>query len=279
MRAVVLAPRPLTRSPVAGLPGAVLLIPSGLSLAYLLVPVLGLAVAALGSGSAVRALGTPGVGEAIHLTLLTSSLCAAVAALLGTPLAYALGRRKFRGQRVVETVLELPLVLPPVVGGVALLVTFGRRGLLGPTLGALGIELPFTTTAVVLAQLFVAGPLYVASARLGFAAVPHEVFEAAAIDGASGWQQFRYVALPLAIPSVVTGAILCWARATSEFGATLLFAGNLPGRTQTLSLAIMTALESNLDAALALSVLLLLISLGVLGGVRLLSASRGVSAW
>jgi len=266
-------PRPPSGGSYSGTP-LPLLVPVGLAVTYLLVPILGLVGTALVSGSFGRVLGAPGVGAAIGLTLLTSTLCAGIAALVGTPLAYALGRWEFRGRRVLETVLEFPLVLPPVVAGVALLVTFGRRGLLGPSLRTLGIELPFTTAAVVLAQLFIAGPLYVASARLGFASIPHEILEAAAMDGASGWQQFRHVALPLALPGLVSGAILCWARATSEFGATLLFAGNLPGRTQTLSLAIMTALESNLDAALVLSVVLLVISCGVLGGVRLLSASR-----
>lgn len=253
---------------------AALLVPSGLAVTYLLLPILGLVGVAVASGSLGRILGAPGVQGAIRLTLLTSSLCTGIAALVGTPLAYALGRWEFRSKRLLETALELPLVLPPVVGGVALLVTFGRRGILGPSLSAVGIELPFTTAAVVLAQLFVAGPLYVASARVGFGAVPPELLEAAAIDGASSWQQFRHVAFPLAMPGLVGGAILCWARATSEFGATLLFAGNLPGRTQTLSLAIMTAMETDLRAALALSVVLLALSFGALGGVRVLEASR-----
>jgi molybdate transport system permease protein len=157
-----------------------------------------------------------------------------------------------------------------VAAGVALLMAFGRGGVLGTPLGLLGIELPFTTAAVVLAQLFVAGPFYIRGAKLGFMAIEPEIEEAAAIDGASPWSSFWYVTLPLALPGMAGGAVLCMARAVSEFGATLMFAGNFPGRTQTMSLAIMAALETDLTAALALAVLLIATAAGVLIFSRLL---------
>jgi molybdate transport system permease protein len=146
------------------------------------------------------------------------------------------------------------------VAGLALLLTFGRNGLLGPALGSLGIELPFTTAAVILASMFVATPFFVRAARSGFLAVPPELEEAGRIEGASEWQLFRYITAPVAAPSLFGGAILCWARALGEFGATIMFAGSLAGRTQTMPLAIYAALETDLDAAIALSVLLLAIS-------------------
>ena len=160
--------------------------------------------------------------------------------------------------------IDLPLVLPPVVAGIALLLAFGRRGVLGDELHLIGITLPFTTAAVVIAQVFVAVPFYVRSAKVGILAVPRDIEEAAAIDGADGWTVFRDVTLPLALPGLAGGAVLCWARALSEFGATLLFAGNFQGRTQTMPLAIMGAYTSDLDAALALAVVLLVLCTGVL---------------
>jgi molybdate transport system permease protein len=159
-----------------------------------------------------------------------------------------------------------------VTAGVALLMAFGRRGVLGPQLEAVGLELPFTMAAVVLAQLFVAGPFYIRGAKLGFLAVEPEVKEAAAIDGASPWASFWYVTLPLALPGLASGAVLCLARAVSEFGATLMFAGNFAGRTQTMSLAVMSALETDLSAALALAVLMVGTAAVVLVLSRLLTS-------
>jgi molybdate transport system permease protein len=205
--------------------------------------------------------------EALWVTGLTTGATVLTALLAGTPLAYLLARHHFPGKWLVETATDLPLVLPPVAAGVALLMAFGRRGVLGPSLAVLGIELPFTMTAVVLAQLFVAGSFYIRGAKLGFAAVDPELEEAASIDGASGWVCFRYVTLPLALPGMTSGLVLCLARAVSEFGATLMFAGNFAGRTQTMSLAIMAALETDLSAALALAVVLI----GVAAVVLLLS--------
>jgi molybdate transport system permease protein len=202
--------------------------------------------------------------DALWVTGLTTGATLLIALIAGTPLAYLLARRHFPGKWVVETATDLPLVLPPVVAGVALLMAFGRRGVLGPSLAVLGIELPFTMTAVILAQLFVAGSFYIRGAKLGFAAVDPELEEAAAMDGASAWGRFWYVTLPLALPGITSGIVLCLARAVSEFGATLMFAGNFAGRTQTMSLAIMAALETDLSAALALAVLLVGIAAAVL---------------
>jgi molybdate transport system permease protein len=197
---------------------------------------------------------TPAVRQAMVLSLATSNIAMLAAVLLGTPAAYLVARRRFPGRRALETVLDLPTVLPPAVAGLALLLAFGRRGLIG---GPLGLELTFTPAAVVLAQLFVASPFFVRAAALGFAAVEPELLQAAALDGAGAWRRFRHVALPLAWPALLEGAIMAWARALGEFGATIIFAGNLPGRTQTMPLAIYLGFELELDMALTLSVILL----------------------
>ena len=175
---------------------------------------------------------------------------------------------------MIEILIDLPLVLPPVVAGVALLMAFGRQGLLGHQLSVLGIVLPFSTAAVVMAQLFVSVPFYVRGALLGFRLVPRDIEEAAEIDGATTWQTFRHITMPLALPGIASGAILCWARAVSEFGATLMFAGNISGRTQTMPLAIMTAMETNLNSALALAVLLVVAAALVLVVSRFFTAER-----
>ena len=164
--------------------------------------------------------------------------------------------------------MDLPIVLPPAVAGLALLLTFGRRGMLGPTLGAFGIELPFTTAAVIVASFFVAAPFYVRAGRSGFLGVPREYEEAARVEGASEWQVFRHITLPVAAPALFGGAVLCWARAVGEFGATIMFAGQFLGRTQTMPLAIYSALESDANAALSLSLVLLAISAGLLIAFR-----------
>jgi molybdate transport system permease protein len=241
----------------SALPGMLLAIFLGL-------PLLGLLLRALGAGGLLDAMHRPIVLEALRLSLLTTLLVLLVALLLGSPLALLLARSRVRGIGLLDSLIDLPIVLPPAVAGLALLVTFGRRGLLGGPLGAVGIELPFTTAAVVLASLFVAAPFYVRAARSGFLAVPRELEEAARVEGASEWQVFRYVTAPVAAPSLFGGAILCWARALGEFGATIMFAGQFPGRTQTMPLAIYAALESDTDAALGLSVMLLVISFALL---------------
>jgi molybdate transport system permease protein len=212
------------------------------------------------SGSLPGILLSPQAGAALRVSLLTSLVSTVAAILLGTPLAYALARIRFWGRAWIELLVDLPIVLPPSVAGLGLLLAFGRRGLLGSTFEFLGIALPFSSTAVVIAQLFVAGPLFVRAARIGFAAIDKQQEEAALAEGASQLQIFRFVMLPAALPALVSGALLCWARALGEFGATILFAGNLIGRTQTMPLAIYTALETNRDVAIALSLLLLFVS-------------------
>jgi molybdate transport system permease protein len=223
------------------------------------------------SGAAVWAsLAQPEAWQAIRLSLTTTSITAGLTLLLGTPLAYLLARRNFPGRQAVDTLVELPTVLPPAVAGVALLVAFGRMGMIGIWLASAGISLAFTTAAVVMAQVFVAGPLFVKTLAVGFAAVDSELEQAAAIDGASRWQTFRHIAVPVAFPAALSGIALTWARALGEFGATILFAGNFPGRTQTMPLAVYIGFETNFDVALALSAILIAVSFLVLVLVKLL---------
>lgn len=204
------------------------------------------------------------VGQAVRLSLWTSSVTMLLTFVLGTPVAYLLARREFRGRNLLDTLIDLPTVLPPAVAGVALLMAFGRRGLVGSLLAEAGITLAFTPTAVILAQLFVAGSLYVKSAAAGFARIERELEEAARLDGAEEWGVLWYVILPLSRGSLLTGAVLTWARALGEFGATIIFAGNFPGRTQTMPLAIYLGFELDLNVALTLSIILLTFSFGTL---------------
>lgn len=208
------------------------------------------------------------VAQAIALSMVTTSTTTLLTIVGGTPLAYLMARRRFRGWAALDTLIDLPMVLPPSVAGIALLVAFGRRGLLGPYLVDAGIEIAFTQTAVVLAQTFVAAPFYVKAAMAGFAAVERELEQAAALDGASPLGVFRYVTLPLAGTALLSGAVMTWARALGEFGATIIFAGNFPGRTQTMPLAIYLGFELDLSVALTLSVILLAASFGVLFVVK-----------
>ncbi len=206
----------------------------------------------------------PQVRQAINLSLVTTLLSTLATLLFGTPLAYWLARHHFRGRALIDTLLDLPMVLPPSVAGIALLIAFGRRGLLGAYLSTLGINIAFTITAVILAQLFVAAPFYVKAAISGFGGVDRDLEQAAAMDGANRWNIFRYVTIPLAWPILFSGIVMTWARALGEFGATIIFAGNFPGRTQTMPLAIYIGFELDLDVALTLSVILLVISFCVL---------------
>jgi molybdate transport system permease protein len=201
---------------------------------------------------------------ALRLSLLTSLISVTIAMLAGTPLAYILTRREFRGRAALELLTDLPVVLPPSVAGLALLIAFGRQGIFGGGLAALGMQIPFTTAAVVMAQTFVSAPLFVRAARIGFSSIDAQLQEAAYVEGATEWQLFRLVMLPLAKLALVSGAILAWTRALGEFGATILFAGNLEGVTQTMPLAIFLGFERNLDVAVVLSVALVLASLVML---------------
>ncbi len=210
----------------------------------------------------------PNALSALRLSLLTSSLSVLLAIATGTPLAYILARWKFRGKTALELLIDLPVVLPPSAAGLALLIAFGRKGVFGSGLTALGISLPFTTAAVILAQTFVSAPLYVRSARIGFAAIDPQLEEAAHAEGANEWQVFRHVMSPLAGRALLSGAILTWTRALGEFGATILFAGNLEGKTQTMPLVIYLGLEHSLGVALALSLMLVISSLVLLVVMR-----------
>jgi molybdate transport system permease protein len=216
----------------------------------------------------LAALTDPAVAQAIQLSLATTLVTLALTLLGGTPLALLLARRRFPGRVLVETIIDLPVVLPPSVAGIALLVAFGRFGLLGGVLTAFGITLPFTTVAVIMAQLFVAGPLYIRTAIGAFGDVHRDLEDAAAVDGAGPLRIFRFITLPLAFAPLSGGAVMTWARALGEFGATILFAGNLQGITQTMPLAIYLGFEQNLNDALTLSLLLLFISFAVLFLVR-----------
>lgn len=209
-------------------------------------------------------LGDAEVTQAISLSLTTTLVTVGITVLCGTPLAYLLARRRFAGRTVVDTLIDLPMVLPPAVAGIALLVTFGRRGLLGQYLETAGIEIAFTQVAVVIAQTFVAAPFYVKTALSAFASLNRELEEAAALDGASARQIFRFVTLPVTLPALFGGAVMTWARALGEFGATIIFAGNFPGRTQTMPLAIYIGFEIDLRIALTLAAILLGVSFTVL---------------
>ncbi len=194
----------------------------------------------------------PEVLQAIHLSLMTSAVTTLLALIIGTPVAYYLIHRHYRFYRLVDSLVDLPTILPPAVAGLALLMAFGRRGLLGEELSALGISLPFTAAAVVLAQFFVSAPFYIKAAAVGFDTVGCELRKAAALDGANRWQVFRYIIAPMAWMAIVSGGVMTWARALGEFGATIIFAGNFPGRTQTMPLAIYIGFELNLETALTL---------------------------
>jgi molybdate transport system permease protein len=216
-------------------------------------------------------LAAPEAVPALSLSLETTAMSLALTVLFGLPLAYVLARVPFRGRAVVETLVTLPIVLPPAVAGVALLVTFGRRGLLGQSLdAAFGLTLPFTTAAVIMAQTFVAAPFFINAARSAIAQLDPVFEEAAAVDGATRAQALVRVALPLVAPALFSGAALTWARALGEFGATIIFAGSFLGRTETAPLAIYFDAESDFNAAIALSVVLLGISFAILLAARAL---------
>ena len=235
-----------------------------MGLAFLVLPLFGLLYRAPWSTLPAR-LQEPGILAALKLSLLTATLATAVSVVLGVPMAWVLARAEFPGRRLVRALVTVPLVLPPVVGGVALLLVFGRRGLIGGWLDAtFGISLPFTTAGVVVAETFVAMPFLVISVEGALRGADARYEEAAATLGAGRWTAFRRVTLPLIGPGVAAGAVLCWARALGEFGATITFAGNFPGTTQTMPLAVYLALQDEPDAAIVLSLVLLAVSLATL---------------
>jgi molybdate transport system permease protein len=219
-------------------------------------------------GTVLRYLGTSAVIQAITLSLWTSAVSLLITVIFGTPLAYILGRGHFFGKGVLEVLIDWPIVLPPAVAGIALLMTLGRRGLIGAWLARAGIEIPFTPIAVIIAQTFVSCPYYIKAASVGFSSVSQGILDAAALDGASPIQRFRNVTLPLASRSLMVGGALTWSRALGEFGATIIFAGNYPGRTETMPLAVYIGFEIDIHQALTLAAILLIISFGLLLGIR-----------
>jgi molybdate transport system permease protein len=195
--------------------------------------------------------------KAISLSLFTSLITTIVTIVFGTPVAYLLAKNKSRFMRVVDTLVDLPTVLPPAVAGVALLMAFGRKGIFASWLATYGISIPFTTIAVIMAQTFIAAPLFIKATTISFSGINNELQQAAALDGANRWQIFRYIVVPLSWMGMLSGCVMTWARALGEFGATIIFAGNFPGRTQTMPLAIYIGFEIELNVALTLSVILI----------------------
>ena len=236
--------------------------------AFFVVPLVGLVVRTPW-GDAVRSLTSADTLEALKLSLIASLSSTALALVFGVPLAWVYARIDFRGRSILRALTTLPMVLPPVVGGIALLLAFGRSGLLGAWLDAtFGITLPFTTAGVVLAETFVAMPFLVLTVEAGLRSMDRRYEDAARTLGARRWTVFTQVTLPLIAPSLFAGAVLCWARALGEFGATITFAGNFPGVTQTMPLAVYLLLETNPQGSFILSLILLLVSLVVLVGLR-----------
>ncbi|MCP9993503.1 MULTISPECIES: molybdate ABC transporter permease subunit [Streptomyces] len=255
------------RAPGRGVPLA-LLAPALIGLAFLLVPLLALVVRAPWRDLPEQ-LTSPAVWDALRLSLVCATTATALSLVVGVPLAWLLARTDFPGRSLVRALVTLPLVLPPVVGGVALLLALGRNGIVGRLLDEwFGVTLPFTTAGVVLAETFVALPFLVISVEGTLRAADPRFEEAAATLGASRFTAFRRVTLPLIAPGVAAGAVLAWARALGEFGATITFAGNFPGRTQTMPLAVYLALQNDPAAAIALSLVLLAVSVAVLAGLR-----------
>ena len=249
-------------------PPAALAIPAAVAVLFIALPFVALAQRAPWS-SMTDLLGRDVVVDALRLSLTTAFAATALSLVLGVPLAWVLARIDFPGRSIVRALVALPMVLPPVVGGVALLFALGRRGLVGQPLNdATGLLLPFSTWGVVVANTFVAMPFLVLTVEAGLRAVDRRQEEVAETLGAGAWTVFRRVTLPLALPSIVAGAVVCWARALGEFGATVTFAGNLQGRTQTVPLAVFLALETDRGAAVALSLVLVAVSLAVLVALR-----------
>jgi len=225
----------------------------------------------------VARLGSAAALDALALTIETTLVATAISLVLGLPLAHVLARRRFRGRGALDLLVDLPIAIPPVVAGVALLLAFGRHGLIGQAFEFAGVRIAFSRVAVVMAQVFIASPFFVRAARAGFEAVDPALERAAETLGASPLRVFLTVSVPLAAPALLAGAALTWARALSEFGATMMFAGNFPGRTRTLALAVMTAMESDLETAVAVSSLSLALAVAALLAARALARRAGAA--
>ncbi len=242
---------------------------AGLFALFLALPVVTLVGRSLLAGALAAVAGSSGVLAALGLSLATTAISLLLTIAIGLPLAFVLARRAFRGKWLVEAIVDLPIVLPPSVAGLALLLVFGRRGLLGSSLAGAGVEIAFTTAAVVIAQTFVSAPFFIRSARAGIAGVDGDLEDAARVDGASELRLFRDITVPLAAPALAAGLVMTWARALGEFGATIMFAGNVEGRTQTLPLVVYSQFQAgDLDASIAAAAMLVIAALGVLIAVR-----------
>lgn len=247
---------------------AFLMIPGIIAIAFLVVPLLALISDAPWSAFP-GILSSPTALEALRLSLVTSVLATIVATIVGAPLAWLLARDSLPGTRIIRALVIVPLLLPPVVSGVALLSAFGRRGVIGGVIyDATGWQFPFSTAGVVLAGTFVAMPFLIITLEGAFRSQDREIEEAAAVDGATPRMIFLRITLPLVLPALLAGITLTWARAIGEFGATITFAGNLEGTTQTMPLAVYTALESDRDSAMALSIMLLVVAVAILVSLR-----------
>ncbi|HEY8169409.1 MAG: ABC transporter permease [Candidatus Limnocylindrales bacterium] len=241
---------------------------------FLALPVVALVVRSIVEGALVEALTTQVVVDALILSLLTTGISLIITVIFGLPLAFVMARRTFRGSTLLEAVVDLPIVVPPAVAGLGLLLVFGRRGVIGE---ALGLSIPFTTFAVILAQVFVSAPFFVRSARTGIVSVDGDLEDAARVDGATERQLFRSVTAPLASTALAAGLVMTWARAMGEFGATIMFAGNIEGRTQTLPLVVYSEFQAgSLDSSIAAAAILVLAALGVLVAVRVFRWGRVV---
>ena len=244
---------------------------------FLGLPVALLVGRAVLGGSLAAAIGAGPVIDALALSLVTTAISLALTIAIATPLAHLLARRRFRGASLLEAIVDLPIVLPPSVAGLALLLALGRRGVLGEPLAAIGITIPFTTVAVVVAQMFVSAPFFIRAARAGFQGVDREIEDAARVDGASERQVAWSIAIPLAAPVLASGIVMTWARALGEFGATIMFAGNVAGRTQTLPLVVYGEFQAgDVDASVAAAAILILAAFAVLVAVRGLRWGRAL---
>jgi molybdate transport system permease protein len=265
--------RPAGRRPGSG--EAALRSIAALFALFLGLPVATLVGRSLLDGSLAAVTGASAVLAALALSLVTTAISTVLTVLIGLPLAFVLARREFRGKWLVEALVDLPIVLPPSVAGLALLLVFGRRGLFGPALEAGGLAIAFTTAAVILAQTFVSAPFFVRAARTGFAGVDRDLEDAARADGASESALFRLITVPLAGSALAAGLVMSWARSLGEFGATIMFAGNVEGRTQTLPLVVYAQFQAgDLDASIAAAAILVLAALGVLVAVRVFHWGR-----
>jgi molybdate transport system permease protein len=244
---------------------------------FLTLPIAALVARSIAVGALVEAATSPVVRDALVLSIVTTACSVLLALLFGLPLALVLARSRFRGAWLVEAIVDLPSVLPPSVAGLGLLLVFGRNGALGEVLDVFGIAIPFTTLAVVMAQTFVAAPFFIRSARTGLIGVDRDLEAAARVDGATELGVLRYITAPLASTAIAAGLVMCWARALGEFGATIMFAGNITGRTQTLPLVVYSEFQAgDLEASIAASAILILAAASVLVAVRTLRASRAL---